>query len=231
MFTGLVEALGTVRDVRRTGQIFRLSIECPKIAPELVYGQSVAVSGACLTVAALHGDVFDVEMMPETGERTRFSSLPRGSRVNLERAMKLDGRLDGHLVLGHIDGTATLERLSGSGQTKTAWFRTGRDVARYIVEKGSVAVDGVSLTVIGVNADAGESAGHSLFSVGLIPATLENCTLGWIGPGDKVNIETDIIGKYVERLLRPRERGEGQDGKFNGKPGGLTLKELCDLGY
>ena len=235
MFTGLVEALGIVRDVRKTGQVFRLSIECPKIAPELIYGQSVAVSGACLTVVALHGDVFDVEMMPETAERTRFSSLPRGSRVNLERAMKLDGRLDGHLVLGHIDGTAALERMSGSGQTKTAWFRAGRDVARYIVEKGSVAVDGVSLTVIDVNADTAGNSEYSIFSVGLIPATLENCTLGWIGPGDKVNIETDIIGKYVERLLRPKERGKRPDGKpderLNGKPGGLTLKELCDLGY
>ena len=152
----------------------------------------------------------------------------------MERAMKLDGRLDGHLVLGHIDGTATLERLSGSEETKTAWFRTGRDVARYIVEKGSVAIDGVSLTVIDVNAAPGSSE-HSIFSVGLIPATLGNCTLGWIGPGDRVNIETDIIGKYVERLLLPRESGERQDGKLNGKvngkPGGLTLKELCDLGY
>ncbi|MDR2174988.1 MAG: riboflavin synthase [Synergistaceae bacterium] len=223
MFTGLVEALGTVRDVRRTGRVFRLSIECPTIAPELVYGQSVAVSGACLTVVALRGDVFDVEMMPETAARTRFSSLPRGSRVNLERAMKLGGRLDGHLVLGHIDGTATLEKLSGSDRTKTAWFRTGRDVARYIVEKGSVAVDGVSLTVIGVD----EGSEHSSFSVGLIPATLENCTLGWIGPGDSVNIETDIIGKYVERLLRPRENGENP----SEKSGGLTLEELRGLGY
>jgi riboflavin synthase len=226
MFTGLVEALGTVRDVQRTGRVFRLSVECPKIASELVYGQSVAVSGACLTVVALHRDAFDVEMMPETAERTRFSSLTRGSRVNLERAMKLGGRLDGHLVLGHIDGTATLEKLSGSDRTKTARFRTSRDVARYIVEKGSVAVDGVSLTVVGVDAAAGNDE-HSVFSVGLIPATLENCTLGRIEPGDKVNIETDIIGKYVERLLLPRANGE----KPSGRTGGLTLEELCELGY
>ncbi|MDR1649394.1 MAG: riboflavin synthase [Synergistaceae bacterium] len=224
MFTGLVEALGTVRDIRKTGQVFRLSIDCPEIAPELVYGQSVAVSGACLTVVALHGDVFDVEMMPETAGRTRFSSLTRGSRVNLERAMKLGGRLDGHLVLGHIDGTATLEKLTGSDRTKTAWFRAGQDVARYIVEKGSVAIDGVSLTVIDVSADA-------IFSVGLIPATLENCTLGRIEPGDKVNIETDVIGKYVERLLRPRESGEKPAGRPGGKAGGLTLEELYELGY
>jgi riboflavin synthase len=222
MFTGLVEALGTVRDVRRTGPVFRMSIECPAVAPELVYGQSVAVSGACLTVVALHGDAFDVEMMPETAERTRFSSLARGSRVNLERAMKLGGRLDGHLVLGHVDGTATLEKLSGSERTKTAWFRTERSVARYIVEKGSVALDGVSLTVIDVAGGAADAV-NAVFSVGLIPATLENCTLGCMKPGSRVNVETDIIGKYVERLLCPRNPG--------GKTDKLTLEELCDLGY
>jgi riboflavin synthase len=198
----------------------------------LVYGQSVSVSGACLTIVALRGDVFDVEMMPETAERTRFSLLSRGSRVNLERAMKLGGRLDGHLVLGHVDGTATLEKLSGSDRTKTAWFRTGGDVGRYIVEKGSVAIDGVSLTVIGVNADTA-GTGQAVFSVGLIPATLENCTLGWIEPGDKVNVETDIIGKYVERLLRPRESGGGKQtaGGTDVKTGRLTLEELNELGY
>ncbi|MDR1048643.1 MAG: riboflavin synthase [Synergistaceae bacterium] len=230
MFTGLVEALGTVRDVRKAGRVFRLSIECPKIASELIYGQSVAVSGACLTVVAIRGDVFEVEMMPETAGRTRFASLQRGSRVNLERAMKLDGRLDGHLVLGHIDGKATLERLSGSETTKTAWFRAEEDVARYIVEKGSVAIDGVSLTVIGVSAAGG--LGDSVFSVGLIPATLRDCTLGWIEPGDEVNVETDIIGKYVERLLRPKESGGGeQPAGGTAKTGRLTLEELSELGY
>lgn len=214
MFTGLVEAIGTVRDVQRTGGVFRLSIECPELAPNLVHGQSVAVSGACLSVVAVRGGLFDVEMMPETAARTRFSSLTRGCQVNLERALRIGDRLDGHMVLGHVDGTATLESLSGTKQTAKAWFRTSKDLIRYIVPKGSVAIDGVSLTVIDAEAER--------FSVGLIPTTLESCTLGRLGPGEKVNIETDIIGKYVERLLGPYDQGGA---------GGMTLEELSGLGY
>ena len=231
MFTGLVEAVGTVRDLRKTGEVFRLSIECPKIAPELALGQSVSVSGACLSVVALagsvfdggvlHGSIFHVEMMPETAGRTRFSSLTRGSRVNLERAMKLDGRLDGHLVLGHVDGTAVLEKLSGPARTKEARFRASKDVMRYVVPKGSVAVDGVSLTVIDADSEG--------FSVGLIPTTLEDCTLGQIQPGDVVNIETDVIGKYVERLLNWGPEDSGLAGSRASKK--LTLEEMYELGY
>jgi riboflavin synthase len=220
MFTGLVEAVGTVLDVRETRDVFRLSVECPEIASELALGQSVAVSGACLSVVAVKGSVFDVEMMPETVARTRFAFLKRGSSVNLERAMKLGERLDGHLVLGHVDGTAKVEKLSGPARTKKAFFRAGEDVMRYIVPKGSVAVDGVSLTVIG--ADAG------VFSVGLIPTTLESCTLGRLAPGEVVNIETDVIGKYVERLLSP---GRENYSASSGSTGGLTLKEMYELGY
>lgn len=211
MFTGLVEAVGTVRDLRRTGGVYRLTLDCPQIAPELVFGQSVAVGGACLTVVAVRDGLFDVEMMPETALRTRFSSLGRGDRVNLERAMRMGDRLDGHLVQGHIDGTAKLTELSGSNQTQTARFLASKELLRLIVPKGSVAIDGVSLTVI----DADEVS----FSVGLIPATLENCTLGSIRVGETVNIETDIIGKYVAKLLGERSSG------------GLTLEELANLGY
>jgi riboflavin synthase len=221
MFTGLVEAIGTVQDVRETGEVFRLSIECPKIALELALGQSVSVSGACLSVVALRGSVFDVEMMPETVGRTRFSVLARGSRVNLERAMKLGGRLDGHMVLGHVDGTATLEKLSGPARTREAHFRVSKEVMRYVVSKGSVAVDGVSLTVI--------DAGVENFSVGLIPTTLESCTLGRLKPGDIVNIETDIVGKYVERLLNSRRVDSGSTD--SGTLHKLTIEEMYELGY
>ncbi|MDR1875427.1 MAG: riboflavin synthase [Synergistaceae bacterium] len=217
MFTGLIEAVGRVQDIRRTSGVFRLTVECAKVAPELIPGQSVAVSGACLSVVALRGNAFDVEMMPETAARTRFSSLSRGDRVNIERAIRMGDRLDGHLVLGHIDGTAVLRDVSGGNRTKEAWFRASKDLMRTVVKKGSIAIDGVSLTVIDAEAEA--------FSVGLIPTTLEGCTLGELGPGDTVNIETDIIGKYMERLLRPRTSGTS-DG-----PGSLTLEELCDLGY
>lgn len=222
MFTGLVEAVGTVRDFRKTESVFRLSIECHEIAQELTFGQSVSVSGACLTVVGAGSGGFDVEMMPETFARTRFSSLTRGSRVNLERAMRLDGRLEGHMVLGHVDGTAALEELTGSARTKTARFRVPEGMTRYIVGKGSIAVDGVSLTVI----DAKESS----FSVGLIPATLGSSTLGQLRPGDVVNIETDIIGKYVERLLG--KRIPGSIAAPGASPSGtLTLEELHELGY
>ena len=212
MFTGLVEAVGAVRAFRRAEEVSLLSIECPALAYELVLGQSVAVSGACLSVVALHGDVFDVEMMPETAERTWFADLRPGALVNLERAMALGDRLDGHLVLGHVDGTAVLKRLSGTGRTRVACFGAGPPLLRGIVPKGSVAIDGVSLTVIGVSA--------SDFSVGLIPTTLESCTLGRMAVGTVVNLETDILGKYVERLLG--SRGSGMR---------LSMEELRDLGY
>ncbi len=211
MFTGLVEAVGTVSDFRKTSAVYRLAIDCSQIAPELVLGQSVAVSGACLTVVSLKGDIFEVEMIPETASRTNLSSLVRGMKVNLERALKLGDRLDGHMVQGHVDGTAKLKSLTG-GQTRTAYFEAKEDLLRGIVPKGSVAIDGVSLTVI--------DAGRTEFSVGLIPATLTNCTLGFLKPGDIVNIETDIIGKYVERLL----------GGIRSS-GSLSIEELKKLGY
>ena len=218
MFTGLIESVGVVRGFKKTENVFRLSIECHKIAHELTFGQSVSVSGACLTVVSTGGGVFDVEMMPETITRTRFASLTRGSRVNLERAMSLDGRLEGHLVLGHVDGTAALARLTGPPNTKTAWFSASKGMTRYIVSKGSIAVDGVSLTVIDAEKDA--------FSVGLIPATLENSTLGQLRPGEEVNVETDVVGKYVERLL-----GLGSSAPGASPSSALTLKELYELGY
>ena len=223
MFTGLVEAIGVVRDLRKTDSVSRISVECPEIAPELTFGQSMSVGGVCLTVVGTGARAFDVEVMPETLARTRLSSLTRGSRVNLERAMRIDGRLEGHLVLGHVDGTATLEKLQGPPNTKTAWFRAPETMGRHIVGKGSIAVDGVSLTVIDVENAVNNC---SVFSVGLIPATLKNTTLGQLRPGDQVNIETDIIGKYVERLLSERTFDLGTAASKT-----MTLEELSMLGY
>ena len=214
MFTGLVETMGTVRALRRTGAVYCLSLEAPKIAPELVLGQSVSVSGACLTVTACRGDGFDVEMMPETLNRTWFGErLKPGMPVNLERAMRLGDRLDGHIVLGHVDGTAKLSELRGNEQTREAVFSASPELLRGIVSKGSVALDGVSLTVI--------EAGERMFSVGLIPTTLTFCTLGGLKVGMSVNLETDILGKYVERLM----------GHAPTKLGFPTEEELKKLGY
>ena len=215
MFTGLVEMVGRVRSLERTGSVYTLSVEAPGIAGELVMGQSVAVSGACLSVTALRSDSFDVEMMQETLNRTWFGDRMRpGTPVNLERAMRLGDRLDGHMVLGHVDGTARLTELSGGGRTRVARFSAAPELARGIVSKGSVALDGVSLTVI--------DAGHDYFTVGLIPTTLSSCTLGGLSPGMSVNLETDILGKYVERLLNARGTGA---------KAGLSMEELIGLGY
>ena len=220
MFTGLVETVGTVRALRRTGAVYCLSIEAPEIAPELVLGQSVSVSGACLTVTSCRGDGFDVEMMPETLSRTWFGeSLKPGMPVNLERAMRLGDRLDGHIVLGHVDGTARLAELQGGDQTRVACFSAPRGLLRGIVSKGSVALDGVSLTVIDVD--------NTTFSVGLIPTTLISCTLGGLKVGMSVNLETDILGKYVERLMAPLPPGSTASGPSRG----LSMEELRELGY
>ena len=227
MFTGLVETMGKVRAFHRAGAVCRLSIEAPAMAPELVMGQSVSVSGACLSVTGLGGDAFDVDVMPETVSRTWFGrALRPGTPVNLERAMRLGDRLDGHIVLGHIDGVATLRELTGGGDTREALFSAPPELLRGIVPKGSVALDGVSLTVIGVSDREGT------FSVGLIPTTLRSCTLGDARPGASVNLETDILGKYVERLLSGTAGSPGTGRSGSGlSQSGLSIEELVRLGY
>ena len=192
MFTGLIETIGTVKSFTRKGTYYTLTVES-KISGELVIGQSVSVSGACLTVTRNNPDTFDVEMMHETFIRTWFGrGLRPGTRVNLERAMRLTDRLDGHLVLGHVDGVATLKEIRGTETKEAVFVPEDSELLRGIVEKGSVAVDGISLTVI--------DAGNSSFSVGIIPATLSATTLGELKAGGVINLETDILGKYVARL-------------------------------
>ena len=201
MFTGLIETIGTIRSFSRKGTYYRLTLEAG-ISGELVIGQSVSVSGACLTVTRNDSRTFDVDMMQETFSRTWFGrGLRPGVRVNLERAMRLTDRLDGHLVLGHVDGVATLREIRGTDTKEAVFVPENRELLRGIVEKGSVAVDGVSLTVI--------DAGSESFSVGIIPATLEATTLGGVMAGGVVNLETDILGKYVARLsgFQPDARG------------------------
>ena len=193
MFTGLIERTGTVKKFFQSGEFFTLSIEAENFSGELIKGQSVSVSGACLTVIRNDNKSFDVQMMRETFNRTWFSkSLRTGTKLNLERAMRLTDRLDGHLVLGHVDGVAKLIDLKGTA-TKEAFFAPeDKNLLRGIVEKGSVAIDGISLTVINVN--------EKNFSVGLIPETLSQTTLGDLRQGSFINLETDILGKYVARL-------------------------------
>lgn len=192
MFTGLIESIGTVRKFYRTGEFYTLSIESG-LSGELVRGQSVSVSGACLTVTRNDSRSFDVEMMSETFRRTWFcKGLSSGTRVNLERAVRLGDRLDGHIVLGHVDGVAVLKELRGTETKEAVFVPDDKELLRGIVNKGSVCIDGVSLTVI--------NAGDNTFSVGLIPATLSATTLGSLKSGSVINLETDILGKYAARL-------------------------------
>ena len=203
MFTGLIETIGTVRSFSRKGTYYTLTVEAG-ISGELFIGQSVSVSGACLTVTRNDSHTFDVEMMQETFSRTWFGrGLRPGTRVNLERAMRLTDRLDGHLVLGHVDGVATLKEIRGTDTKEAVFVPENRELLRGIVEKGSVAVDGISLTVI--------DAGSESFSVGIIPANLEATTLGGVRAGGLINLETDILGKYVARLTGFKSEAKGSE--------------------
>jgi riboflavin synthase len=199
MFTGLVEALGTVRQVEADGAGRHLVVAEPALAAQLEVGQSVAVNGACLTVVGRDAATFRFQVGPETLRRTNLGELAPGDRVNLERSLRLGDRLDGHLVQGHVDGLGRLAERSRQGDWELVWFSCPEELAGQMVPKGSVAVDGVSLTLVDVAADR--------FSVALIPHTLAKTTIGGLAVGDAVNIETDLLAKYVERQLESRRVG------------------------
>jgi riboflavin synthase len=211
MFTGLIECTGRVAALRRSGDRAVLEVSAPLPANEISIGDSIAVNGACLTVITIQGDRFSFDVSPETVARTSFASVQPGSPVNLERALTFGGRLDGHLVTGHIDCVGRLEKRVQQGNAVFLGFSLPREQARMLVEKGSVAVDGISLTVNTVS-DSG-------FSVSIIPHTLEKTSLAGIVPGKMVNVETDIIGKYVARLTTP----------FNDS--GLMMEKLLQNGF
>ncbi|MBX9244573.1 riboflavin synthase [Actinotalea ferrariae] len=193
MFTGIVEEIGTVVAVERGTGDARLTLRGAVVTQGTRLGDSIAVDGVCLTVTDLDGDRFGVDVMPETLARSTLGALAPGSAVNLERAVRADGRLDGHLVQGHVDGTGTLLSRTPGARWDDLRLALPPSLARYVAEKGSIAVSGVSLTVTGVD--------DASFGVSLIPTTLEATTLGTLAPGDPVNLEVDVIAKYVERLL------------------------------
>ncbi len=197
MFSGIVEALGTVVELRSEPPGSRLIVREPKIAAETHVADSVSVNGCCLTVVERQGDAFAFEAGPETLVRTNLGGLKPGGRVNLERALAVGGRLGGHFVSGHIDGVGTLLKRDDSGQWSTFWFSVSRELAAQMASKGSIAVDGVSLTIVDSEPDR--------FSIALIPYTLAVTTLGPLQPGGKVNLETDLLAKYVERLVEAKE--------------------------
>jgi riboflavin synthase len=194
MFTGLIEALGTVQRLETEGPGKRLTIAAPSLAPELEIGESVAINGACLTVVERGKETCRFQAGPETLQRTNLGELVAGARVNLERSLRVGDRLGGHIVQGHVDGLARIVNRQSQGEWELVWFECPADLTAQMVSKGSVAVDGVSLTLVDV------AAGR--FNVALIPHTLNNTTLGFKRPGDSVNLETDLLAKYVWKCLR-----------------------------
>ncbi|MSU76977.1 MAG: riboflavin synthase [Gemmataceae bacterium] len=198
MFTGLVERLGTVRSVTTDGTGTLLHIEEPTIAADLPIGASVAVNGVCLTVVARDDWAFLFQAGPETLRLTNLSELRAGARVNLERALRIGDRLGGHIVQGHVDGVGTIARRERQGDWETIWFDCPPDLARQMIRKGSITVDGVSLTLVDVT--------PTQFSVALIPHTLAVTMLGFKQPGDKVNLEIDMFAKYVFKCIEQMER-------------------------
>ena len=193
MFTGIIEETGVIKNVRKDGASASLTIQGAVIFSDLKLGDSVAVNGVCLTVTSLTADTFISDVMRETLDRSSLGNLRVGSRVNLERAMHANGRFGGHFVSGHIDGTGVIKSIVSDGNAVIYKVDAPAKVLKYIVEKGSVAIDGISLTVMEVS--------HKDFCVSIIPHTLRNTILSERKTGDSVNLENDIIGKYVEKLM------------------------------
>ena len=200
MFTGLIEELGTVRSVRPRGAGLILQIAASTVLEDLKRGDSVSVSGVCLTAVEIDSESFTAELLEETRRRTYFERLRPGSPVNLERPLRAGDRMGGHFVQGHVDAIVEIRSVRPAGDDRILSVRYGVDLARYFVEKGSVALDGISLTIARLDARS--------FEVALIPETLGRTTLGSKRPGDPLHVEVDVIGKYVERFLNTPSRRE-----------------------
>ena len=201
MFTGIIEEVGTIGSIRRGGKSIALEVQANRVLDGTRVGDSIAVDGVCLTVTALHEQSFTADVMPETVKRTTLNHLKHGSKINLERALRLSDRLGGHLVSGHIDGIGRI--VERRREENAEWFRidAGQEVLRYVVGKGSVAIDGISLTVV--------KADSRSFTISIIPLTQEVTTILQKRSGEQVNIECDIIGKYVEKLVKGERPGSG----------------------
>ncbi|MBF0184398.1 MAG: riboflavin synthase [Magnetococcales bacterium] len=220
MFTGLIEDVGSLLAWENQGGEAQLRVRCGFDMGSIALGDSIAVNGICLTVTGMGGDWFAAQVSGETIQRSTFAALRVGATLNLERALPLGGRLNGHLVQGHVDGVGTVERLLPKGRSLEIWFRVPAALGRYIVGKGSIAVDGVSLTVNSVQ-DSGDG---SRFSVNIIPHTQQKTTLAELIVNRQVNIETDILGRYLERLLGP-------EGRRCGREGGMDEHYLRERGF
>ncbi|MCI8634453.1 MAG: riboflavin synthase [Eubacterium sp.] len=220
MFTGIIEEMGKILRIERAGTSAKIQIQAKKVLEGTKVGDSIAVNGVCLTVTALGSRDFTADVMPETLSRSSLGQLKCGGSANLERAMAADGRFGGHIVSGHIDGTGAIEKITREGNAVRYLIAASPDILRGVVEKGSIAIDGISLTVTTVQTE------H--FEVSVIPHTLSQTTLAQKKQGAIVNLENDVIGKYVERLLLFDE------GKVTGKcpaESGLTKEFLLRAGF
>jgi len=218
MFTGIIEGFGAISSIRPAGQGKRLAIESEFDLDQTKIGDSICISGACLTAVKIDGRHFEVDISPETLQMTTFGQAKVGQRVNLERALRLSDRIDGHLVSGHIDGLGQLRQRETLSNAIILTIDVPESLARYMISKGSVAVDGISLTI-----NACDAAG---FSVSIIPHTAKLTTIGFKNKGDPVNIETDMLGKYVERFMNMRPGKEGA-----GKASGIDKEYLLKTGF
>lgn len=214
IFTGIIEETGNVNRIERGGKSCRINIKCLKVLDDVKLGDSIAVNGVCLTVVDFSKNHFTADVMPETFEHTTLKSLNAGSRVNLERALRVGDRLGGHMVQGHVDGIGTILERQEFDIAVIFRIQAPKDILKYIAAKGSITIDGISLTVVKVFNDS--------FTVSLIPHTAMITTLGQKGTGDFVNLETDIIARYAERLVKAGEAAA--DTKIN-------MKLLAENGF
>ena len=215
MFTGIIEEMGIVKSIKNNA----ITIEADKIFDDLKLGDSVAVNGACLTISSFSNKIFNADITLETLSRTNLGDLKSGFKVNLERALTLSKRLGGHIVSGHIDGVGVIKNISKNDRDIILKIEVPASLMKYIIEKGSVAVDGISLTVAEVN--------KNIFSIAIIPHTFKETILYYKKEGDKVNIENDIIGKYVEKLLQ----FNNFDNEKNNKNSNINMEFLIKNGF
>ena len=214
MFTGIIEEVGKVTGIQQQGEKRRLTVSCFKLLPELKQGDSMAVSGVCLTAVDLGNNSFTADLAQETWKRTSFSRIHEGALVNLELPMRANGRFDGHVVQGHVDGTGRFISLAAipGGNDFLLTIHVPSELTRYIVEKGSLAIEGISLTVAAVDGVG--------VRVAIIPHTAEMTNLGSLKPGDPVNLEVDVIAKYVEKMLAPQKAQSS-----------ITIEKLVKAGF
>jgi riboflavin synthase len=226
VFSGIVEEIGRLASIEDAGEGKRLKVSATAILSDVRLGDSISCSGVCLTVVDFGADWFAVEAIAETLRRTKLGSLRTGDPINLERALRVSDRLGGHIVSGHVDALAAVRGIKREGFSNVIEFGVGAELEPFFVEKGSVTIDGVSLTVAYVRSAPGPALARRefVFAVALIPHTMEVTTLGRLQPGDKVNVEADIVGKYIARLVM-----QGYAPNIN--KAGLSLEVLQEHGY